>query len=235
VWKTVDGGVDWRCVSDGFFSSAAIGALAVSGSDPEVIYPGTGETEIQLDVSYGDGVYKSTDAGRTWSHLGLRETRFIGRIQIHPRDPDLVYVAALGDAFGANEERGVFRSRDGGKTWNRMLYRDTDSGAVDLSMDPQNPRILFGPSGRRAGTSGTFRAAGRGAASSAPPTAAKPGPRSRAIRGCLRAPSASSALPYRRHARAASGRWSRRKRRRPGSTDRRITATAGLWFPRIAI
>jgi photosystem II stability/assembly factor-like uncharacterized protein len=143
VWKTVDGGVYWRCVSDGFFGSAAIGALAVSGSDPDVIYAGTGETEIRLDVSYGDGVYKSTDAGRTWSHLGLRETRFIGRIQIHPRDPDLVYVAALGDAFGANEERGVFRSRDGGKTWSKVLYRDADSGAVDLSMDPHNPRILF--------------------------------------------------------------------------------------------
>jgi photosystem II stability/assembly factor-like uncharacterized protein len=143
VWKTVDAGVYWRCVSDGFFGSAAIGALAVSGSDPDVIYAGTGETEIRLDVSYGDGVYKSTDAGRTWSHLGLRETRFIGRIQIHPRDPDLVYVAALGDAFGANEERGVFRSRDGGNTWGKVLYRDADSGAVDLSMDPHNPRILF--------------------------------------------------------------------------------------------
>jgi photosystem II stability/assembly factor-like uncharacterized protein len=96
-----------------------------------------------LDVSWGDGVYRSTDAGATWSHLGLRESRFIGRIRIHPRDPDLVYVAALGDAFGANEERGVFRSRDGGKTWSKVLYRDADSGAVDLSMDPHNPRILF--------------------------------------------------------------------------------------------
>jgi photosystem II stability/assembly factor-like uncharacterized protein len=143
VWKTVDGGVYWRCISDGFFGSAAIGALAVSGSDPDVLYAGTGETEIRLDVSYGDGVYKSTDAGRTWSHLGLRETRFIGRIQIHPRDPDLVYVAALGDAFGANEKRGVFRSRDGGKTWSKVLYRNADSGAVDLSMDPHNPRMLF--------------------------------------------------------------------------------------------
>ena len=143
VWKTVDGGVYWRCVSDGFFGSAAIGALAVSGADPNVIYAGTGETAIRLDVSWGDGVYKSTNAGRTWSHLGLTETRFIGRIRIHPRDPDLIYVAALGDAFGANEERGVFRSRDGGKTWNKVLYRDANSGAVDLDIDPDNPRILF--------------------------------------------------------------------------------------------
>ena len=143
VWKTIDGGIYWRCVSDGFFGSAAIGALAVAPSDPNVIYAGTGETEIRLDVSYGDGVYKSTDAGGTWCHLGLRESRFVGRICIHPHDPDLVYVAALGDVFGANEERGVFRSRDGGKSWSNVLYRDANTGAVDLAMDPRNPRILF--------------------------------------------------------------------------------------------
>jgi len=143
VWKTTDGGTYWRCVSDGFFGSAAIGGLAVAPSDPNVIYAGTGETSIRLDVSYGDGVYKSTDAGRSWSHLGLRETRFVRRIRVHPQDPDLIYVAALGDAFGANEERGVFRSGDGGKTWRKVLYRDADSGAVDLSMAPDNPRILF--------------------------------------------------------------------------------------------
>jgi len=143
VWKTIDAGIYWRCVSDGFFGSAAIGALEVARSDPNVIYAGTGETEIRLDVSWGDGVYKSTNAGRTWSHLGLRESRFVGRIRIHPADPDLVYVAALGDVFGANEERGVFRSRDGGRTWSKVLYRDADTGAVDLAMDPRNPRILF--------------------------------------------------------------------------------------------
>src|SRR6516164_5405624 len=143
VWKTVDGGIYWRCVSDGFLGSAAIGALAVAPSDPNVIYVGTGETEIRLDVSYGDGIYKSTDAGRTWSHLGLHESRFVGRIRIHPDDPDLVYVAALGDVFGANEERGVFRSRDGGRTWSKVLYRDADTGAIDLAMDPRNPRMLF--------------------------------------------------------------------------------------------
>jgi photosystem II stability/assembly factor-like uncharacterized protein len=143
VWKTIDGGIYWRCVSDGFFGSAAIGALEVARSDPNVIYAGTGETEIRLDVSWGDGIYKSTDAGRTWSHLGLRESRFVGRIRIHPDDPDLVYVAALGDVFGANEERGVFRSRDGGKTWSKVLYRDADTAAVDLALDSRNPRILF--------------------------------------------------------------------------------------------
>ena len=143
VWKTIDGGVYWRCVSDGYFASAAVGAIAVAPSDPNVVYAGMGETTIRLDVSWGDGVYRSTDAGRSWSHLGLKETRFIGRIVIHPRDPDLVYVAALGDAFGPSEERGVYRSRDGGKSWHKVLYRNRDAGAVDLAMDPNNPRILF--------------------------------------------------------------------------------------------
>jgi photosystem II stability/assembly factor-like uncharacterized protein len=143
VWKTVDAGVYWRCVSDGFLTSATIGALAVAPSDPNVIYAGTGETTIRIDVSYGDGVYRSTDAGRTWQHLGLADTRHIGRICVHPQDPDLVYVAALGDAFGSNEARGVYRSKDGGRTWKKVLYRNADAGAVDLSMDPTNPRILY--------------------------------------------------------------------------------------------
>jgi photosystem II stability/assembly factor-like uncharacterized protein len=143
IWKTIDGGIYWRCISDGFLGSAAIGAIAVARSDRNVIYAGTGETEIRLDVSYGDGVYRSTDAGRTWSNVGLRRTKHIGRICIHPTDPDLVYVAALGDAFGPNEERGVLRSRDGGRNWENVLYRGPDAGAVDLSMDPNNPRILF--------------------------------------------------------------------------------------------
>ncbi|MFN0183317.1 MAG: WD40/YVTN/BNR-like repeat-containing protein, partial [Aquabacterium sp.] len=143
VWKTTDGGVYWRCVSDDAFTSASIGAIAVSRSDPNVVYAGTGETSIRIDVSYGDGIYKSTDAGRTWAHTGLRDTHHIGRICVHPDDPDLVYVAALGDAFGASKERGVFRSRDGGKTWQKVLFRSADAGAVDMSMDPHNPRILY--------------------------------------------------------------------------------------------
>ena len=143
VWKTVDGGVYWRCISDGHLTSATIGALAVAPSDGNVIYAGTGETTIRIDVSYGDGMYRSTDAGQTWQHLGLKNTHHIGRICVHPQDPDLVYVAALGDAFGSNAERGVFRSRDGGKTWQKILYRGPNAGAVDLSMDPNNPRILY--------------------------------------------------------------------------------------------
>jgi photosystem II stability/assembly factor-like uncharacterized protein len=143
IWKTIDGGIYWRCISDGFLGSAAVGAIAVSRCDRNVIYVGTGETEIRLDVSYGDGLYKSTDCGRTWSHVGLRDTRHIGRICIHPGNPDVVYVAALGDIFGPHEARGVFRSRNGGKTWEKVLYRDADAGSIDISMDPNNPQILF--------------------------------------------------------------------------------------------
>ena len=143
IWKTVDGGVYWRCVSDGFLTSSTIGALTVAPSDPNVIYAGTGETTIRIDVSFGDGMYRSSDAGRSWQHLGLKETRHIGRICVHPANPDLVYVAALGDAFGPNSERGVFRSSDGGRSWQKVLYRGADAGAVDLAMDPHNPRILY--------------------------------------------------------------------------------------------
>ncbi len=143
VWKTTDGGIYWECVSDGYFSSAAIGALAVAPSDRNVIYVGTGETNIRLDVSYGDGIYKSTDAGRSWRHIGLEETKFIGEIRVHPDNPDHLYVAALGDIFGENEHRGVYRSTDGGASWEKILERDAKTGCVDISLDPNNPRIVF--------------------------------------------------------------------------------------------
>ena len=143
VWKTTDGGQYWRCVSDGYLSSAAIGALQVAESDPNVIYAGTGETTIRVDVSYGDGMYKSTDAGRSWTHIGLKDSKFIGEIRVHPTDPDLVYVAALGDIFGPNSERGVYRSKDGGGSWEKVLDSGDTVGAVDLAMDAGNPRILF--------------------------------------------------------------------------------------------
>lgn len=143
VWKTVDGGMYWECVSDGFFNTAAIGALEVAPADPNVIYAGTGETTIRIDVSHGDGVYKSSDAGRTWTHIGLSDTRFIGKIRTHPQNPDIVWVAALGHAFGPNEERGVFKSVDGGATWRKVLYKSDKAGAVDLTVDPNNPRMLY--------------------------------------------------------------------------------------------
>src|SRR5262249_58867428 len=129
--------------SDGQFRTAAIGALAVAESDPNVIYAGTGEATIRIDVSYGDGVYKTTDGGKTWTHVGLADTRHIGKIQVHPKDPDLVYVAALRHAFGPNHERGVYRSRDGGKTWQQILFRSERAGAIDLALDRKKPRILY--------------------------------------------------------------------------------------------
>ena len=143
IWKTTDGGTYWECISDGFLKTATIGALAVSESDPSVIYAGTGETTIRVDVSFGDGVYKSTDHGKSWTHVGLEDTRQIGEIRIHPDNPDIVYVAALGHAFGKNSERGVYRSLDGGKNWEKILYQSDRAGAVDLSLDPRNPHILF--------------------------------------------------------------------------------------------
>jgi photosystem II stability/assembly factor-like uncharacterized protein len=143
VWKTTDAGLYWRCVSDGFFTTSAVGALAVAPSDSNVIYAGTGETTIRIDVSHGDGVYKSTDAGRTWTNVGLRDTRFIGKIRVHPENPDIVWVAALGHAFGPNQERGVFKSTDGGQNWKKVLFVSDKAGAVDLSVDTTNPRILY--------------------------------------------------------------------------------------------
>lgn len=143
VWKTTSGGTYWENLSDGFFKRASVGAIAIAPSDPNVLYVGMGETTIRGNVSHGDGVYKSTDSGKTWLHMGLEDTRNIGKIRIHPQNPDLVYVAALGHVHGPNKERGVFRSRDGGKTWEHVLFQNEDVGVHDLAMDPNNPRILY--------------------------------------------------------------------------------------------
>src|SRR5579871_3049874 len=129
VWKTTDGGTYWHNVSDGYFGTSSVGALAIAESEPNVIYVGTGESCIRNNVSHGDGVYRSTDAGRTWQNVGLRDTRHIARIRVHPRNPDVAYVAALGHAFGPNAERGVFRTRDGGATWERVLFKSEHAGA----------------------------------------------------------------------------------------------------------
>lgn len=143
VWKTEDGGLSWRNVSDGFFKTGSVGAIAVSDWDPNVIYVGMGEAPIRGNVSHGDGMYKSTDAGKTWVHIGLSDTSQISRVRVHPRNPDLVYAAALGHVYGPNQERGVFRSKDGGKTWEKVLFRSDKAGAIDLILDPSNPRVIF--------------------------------------------------------------------------------------------
>ena len=142
VFKTVDGGDTWLPVSDRYFGGT-IGAIAVSESNPDIVYVGGGEFPIRGNVSHGDGVYKTTDAGRTWTYMGLVETRQISKIRIHPRNPDIVYVAALGPVFGPSPSRGVFKSTDGGRTWNKILFRNDTTGAIDLSMDASNPEVLY--------------------------------------------------------------------------------------------
>lgn len=143
VWKTTDGGANWRPVSDGFFKSSSVGAIAVSESNPDIVYAGMGETQLRGNIIQGDGLYKSIDAGRTWTHAGLEKTRAIGRVRIHPSNPDIVYVAALGDPYAATPDRGVFKTTDGGKSWSRVLFRDDKTGAVDLVLDPKSPDVMY--------------------------------------------------------------------------------------------
>ena len=143
VWKTTDAGTTWKNISDETFEVGSIGAIAVAPSDTNVVYVGTGSACPRGNVSPGKGVYRSTDAGKTWRHIGLDEAGQVARIRVHPEDPKVVFVATLGHIFGPNEERGVFRSGDGGSTWEKVLFVNDRAGAVDLAMDPSNPRILF--------------------------------------------------------------------------------------------
>ncbi len=163
VWKTNDGGNTWTNISDGFFGSS-IGSIAVSDWDNNVIYVGQGEGTVRGNVSYGHGVWKSTDAGKTWSFSGLKESRHIPRIRIHPKNPDIVYAAVLGDLFKSSQERGVYKSEDGGKNWKRVLFANADAGAVDLCMDPNNPRILYASMWRIRRTPYSLESGGDGSA-----------------------------------------------------------------------
>ncbi len=143
LWKTIDGGQTWKPVTDGQLKSSSVGAVAVSNSNPDVVYIGMGETELRGNIMQGDGVYKSIDAGKTWEHVGLEETQAISKIRVHPTNPDIVYVAALGHPYGENPERGVFKSTDGGKNWKKILFKSTKAGAIDLVMDANNPDVLY--------------------------------------------------------------------------------------------
>jgi photosystem II stability/assembly factor-like uncharacterized protein len=143
VWKTEDAGLTWKNVSDAYFKTGSVGAIAVAPSDPNVVYVGMGESAIRGDMSHGDGVYKSVDAGKTWKNVGLHNSRHTRRIRIHPQNPDLVYITVLGHVYGPSKDTGIYRSKDGGETWEKVLYVDENTGAIDLAMDMTNPRILY--------------------------------------------------------------------------------------------
>src|SRR3954464_1578313 len=143
LWKTTDAGMSWKPVTDGLINHSSIGAVAVSASNPDVVYIGTGEADIRGNIIQGGGAYKSTDAGKTWTHIGLTETQVIAKIRVHPTNPDLVYVAAFGHHAAPNPDRGVFRSKDGGKTWDKVLFRDNKTGADELVIDPGNPQVIY--------------------------------------------------------------------------------------------
>ena len=144
LWKTEDAGISWQNISDGFFNTSSVGAVAVSESDNNIVLVGMGESPVRgVMTSSGDGVYKSVDGGDTWTHLGLENTKHISQVRIHPSDPDIIYVSAQGSPYAGTEDRGIYRTYDGGKNWEKVLYVDANSGAVDLAMDYNNPRILY--------------------------------------------------------------------------------------------
>ena len=143
VWKTTDGGTTWRAVSDRDFKSSSVGAIGVCEANPDIVYVGMGEVQLRGNIMQGDGVYKTTDGATTWKHVGLPESQAIGRIRVHPTNCDVAYAAVLGHPYGPNPERGVFKTADGGKTWQRILFRDDKTGAVDLVLDPSNPDVFY--------------------------------------------------------------------------------------------
>ncbi|MBK9182736.1 MAG: glycosyl hydrolase [Ignavibacteria bacterium] len=143
VWKTEDGGETWRAVSDTTFTSSSVGAITIAPSDPNVVYVGMGETDIRGNISPGDGMYRTTDGGSTWQHIGLKDAQMIADIIVHPDDADVVLVSSMGNVFTANAERGIFKSTDGGKNWRKVLFRNDSTGGMTLKMDPNNPRIVY--------------------------------------------------------------------------------------------
>lgn len=163
IWKTKNGGRSWENISDGFFGGS-IGSISVAPSDPNVIYVGGGEKTVRGNVSFGYGVWKSVDAGKSWKQVGLEKSRHISRIKIHPDNPDIVYAAVMGDLFKSSEERGVYKSMDGGKTWNRVLFANADAGAVDLVIDPSNHRIMYASTWRIRRTPYSLSSGGEGSA-----------------------------------------------------------------------
>ena len=145
IWKTTDNGANWDSLSDGQpFGTGSVGAIEVAPSDPNIVYAGMGESPIRGNFSYGDGMYKSTDAGHTWKRIGLEATRQIARVRVNPKNPDIVYVAALGHVWAPNEERGIYKTVDGGKTWKQIFTRGPKAGAIELVFDPANANVHLG-------------------------------------------------------------------------------------------
>src|SRR2546423_2425944 len=143
VWKTTDGGENWSPVTDGQITTSSVGAVAVSESNPDVVYIGTGESCIRGNIMPGDGVYRSTDAGKAWTHVGFTNSDAISKIRVHPSNPDVVFVADFGRYGTQSDERGIYKSTDGGKTWKRVLFRDNKTGGVDVEIDRRNPDVMF--------------------------------------------------------------------------------------------
>ncbi len=163
VWKTIDGGSNWNNISDKYFGGS-IGCVAIAPSDPTILYVGEGEGTIRGNVSEGFGIWRTEDGGRTWNNLGLKDTRHIVKIVIHPKNPDVVWVAALGHLFGANQERGIYKTKDGGKTWRKVLFSNQESGAADLIMEPGNPLVLYATTWSVKRTAFSFESGGAGSA-----------------------------------------------------------------------
>ena len=143
LWKTTDSGATWRPVTDGQIHSSSVGAIGIAPSNPDIVYIGTGESEIRGNIIQGDGTYKTTDGGKTWASIGLADTQVISKIRVHPTNPDVVFVAAFGHHAAPGPDRGVFRSKDGGKTWEKILFRDNKTGAIELILDPNNPQVIY--------------------------------------------------------------------------------------------
>ncbi|MBU3077331.1 VPS10 domain-containing protein [Sphingomonas quercus] len=143
LWKTTDGGISWQPVTDQKIASSSVGTVAISASNPDIVYIGTGETELRGNIIQGDGVYKTSDGGKTWKNVGLKDSQSIARILVDPANPDLVYAVVLGHPYDKNAERGIFRSRDGGASWQKILYKSDSAGAVDLTIDPHNRNVMF--------------------------------------------------------------------------------------------
>jgi hypothetical protein len=159
IWKTVNNGTTFECISDATGIST-VGDIAVAPSNPEILWLGTGEAFNARSSYYGNGIWKSTDAGGTWKQMGLKDSHHISKIQIHPKNPDIVYVASMGHLFSANEERGVFKTTDGGKTWKRVFFVDSETGIIDLAMNRKNPDILYAVAYEKTRTAWTLEPGG---------------------------------------------------------------------------